>query len=171
MALVIPEKVSDLFYVCEDGHVRNKINRRNGTIAAGNISGFIWTKKDKDIKYRQISLDGKRFYAHRIAWFLHYNEQPPAIIDHIDGDGFNNSKDNLRSANSAQNRNNSKLSKNNTSGVKGVYWNTKRRKWSAQIWHRGRSIKLGQYSSLQEASKVVKEARIKYHKEFANEGV
>lgn len=36
--------------------------------------------------------------AHRIAWKMHYGEEPPPVIDHIDGDPQNNRISNLRSA-------------------------------------------------------------------------
>ena len=42
--------------------------------------------------------DGKRkmLLAHRIAWLLHYQEEPPELIDHEDQDPHNNKIENLR---------------------------------------------------------------------------
>ena len=39
--------------------------------------------------------EGKRYYAHRIAWFLAHNEQPD-VIDHINHDPADNRLCNLR---------------------------------------------------------------------------
>ena len=162
----IPKKVKDLFYVCDNGFVRNKITR-NYMAKTGDISGTLSYKGE----YREIRMGDYLYKAHRIAWFLHYNEQPPDTIDHIDGNGLNNSKENLRKASFSENSWNSKMNNNNSSGVKGVDWCAIKRKWRVRISINKKRKFLGYFSSLQEASKVVKEARIKYHKEFANEGV
>ncbi|OZV12372.1 hypothetical protein CIW83_09765 [Tissierella sp. P1] len=57
---------------------------------------------------------------------------------------------------------NSKLSKRNTSGVKGVSWNRNRNKWVAQIYFKGIRHYLGSFTDLEEAAQVRKEAEEKY---------
>jgi hypothetical protein len=52
----------------------------------------------------------------------------------------------------------SKIAKNNTSGVKGVFWNTRRQKWEAKIMFQGKRHHLGAFESLEEAAKVRMEA-------------
>jgi hypothetical protein len=57
---------------------------------------------------------------------------------------------------------NGKIPKNNTSGVRGVYWNTQREKWEAYIKIRGNRIRLGCYVDIAEEEKARKEAELKY---------
>lgn len=52
--------------------------------------------------------------------------------------------------------------KNNTSGVKGVYWNTREKIWIAKIGVKGKSITLGRFKSLDDAKKARKDAEEKY---------
>ena len=58
-----------------------------------------------------------------------FNDYIPNIVDHIDGNSSNNCIENLRDANKAQNGWNSKLNKNNSSGIRGVSWNKQTKKW------------------------------------------
>src|SRR4030095_8449683 len=53
--------------------------------------------------------------------------------DHVNGDGLDNRRANLRIATHRQNQANSGMSANNTSGVKGCYWDKPTKKWRAQI--------------------------------------
>ena len=88
-------------------------------------------------------------------------------IDHIDRNPGNNRIENLREVTQIQNMQNTKIHSLNTSGVKGVSWNTKNRKWVAQVHVLGKKAYLGMYNTLEEAEAVVKEAREKYHGEYA----
>ena len=91
-------------------------------------------------------------------------------VDHIDGDRTNNRIENLRSANDFENSRNSRISKRNKSGVKGVCWANHVNKWMVQV-RRGNSNKyLGLYEDLELAELVAIEARNKFHKEYANHG-
>lgn len=54
-------------------------------------------------------------------------------VDHIDHDGLNNRRSNLRVATHAQNRRNSRVNTNNTSGFKGVSWHKASGKWRAKV--------------------------------------
>lgn len=56
------------------------------------------------------------------------------------------------------------LSKNNTSGIKGVYWSTKRQKWEARLGFKGEVYNLGAYDKIEDAAKARKEAEELYHK-------
>lgn len=90
----------------------------------------------------------------------------PFSIDHIDCDRLNNRISNLRAATQSQNGMNSKMSKNNTSGVKGVHWGADG-KWRAAIIIKHRMIALGGFDRLEDAAAVVADAREKLHGEFA----
>lgn len=69
--------------------------------------------------YLQVKLYGMRLYVHRIAWLMVYNDWPTDVIDHINGDRSDNRIANLRVVTNTQNSWNSKMRKNNSSGVKG----------------------------------------------------
>ena len=73
------------------------------------------------------------------------------VIDHINRNGLDNQKINLRFATRSQNQANSRLPKNNTSGIKGVCWHKRDRKWVARVAFRGRRINLGYFENFDEA--------------------
>lgn len=70
-------------------------------------------------------------HAHRIAWAHSNGEWPAGHIDHIDGDGLNNSLANLRVVDRSTNARNQHLHATNTSGVAGVVWHKQVGKWQA----------------------------------------
>lgn len=88
-------------------------------------------------------------------------------VDHINGDGLDNRKANLRLATASENLRNSKISSRNTSGVKGISWDAPRGKWAAEIRADGMRHKLGRFADKTEAIRVVQEARINLHGAFA----
>ncbi len=118
-------------------------------------------------KYVHIGIDGLCFYAHRLAWFYITGSWPRGLLDHIDGDSTNNRFANLREATSRQNSGNSKLSKANTSGRKGVSWAPKRGKWRASIVKNRRQIFLGYYPSIEDASAAYRSAALDVFGKFA----
>ena len=70
--------------------------------------------------YGQLGFRGTKFAAHRVAFALHHGRWPMPCCDHIDGDKTNNRADNLRECALSANQHNSKISRNNTTGAKGV---------------------------------------------------
>ena len=88
-------------------------------------------------------------------------------VDHINGDGLDNRRCNLRLATGTQNNANSRLRRTNTTGYKGVTWSAKRKKYVAQIHFNGRGIFLGHYDTPGEAHEAYKEAAIRLFGEFA----
>lgn len=120
-----------------------------------------------DLGYKRIMIDGKQYLAHRLAW-LHVNGYwPENIIDHIDGNPRNNSIGNLRQCNYSQSNCNTKTRRDNLSGVKGVRWHKKAKKYNVRVCINGVRRSMGLFSDLEFAELVSSEARDKYHKEFA----
>lgn len=68
------------------------------------------------------------FLVHRIIWVLYHKQDIPVdcIIDHEDGNRANNCISNLRLVNEQSNARNAKMYKNNTTGIVGVYFDTKK---------------------------------------------
>lgn len=87
------------------------------------------------------------------------------LVDHQDTDPLNNQRGNLRLASHSKNHANEKLSKNNTSGFKGV--RKRGKKWRAEITVNRKKICLGCFSVIEDAVQAYKEAAIKYFGEFA----
>jgi len=86
-------------------------------------------------------------------------------VDHIDGDGLDNRRANLRPADQSKNGMNRALGSNNTSGFKGV---TRRRLgWEAGISLDGRQVYLGTFATAQEAAHAYDEAALHHFAEFA----
>lgn len=74
--------------------------------------------------------NGKKQYMHRLILKVIDSK---IHIDHIDGNGLNNQKANLRLCSNAQNLMNRGLNKNNQSGFKGVYFSQSKNRWIAQL--------------------------------------
>ena len=89
------------------------------------------------------------------------------LIDHIDGDGLNNTRSNLRAATIAQNGYNRGKQRNNTSGYKGVCWDKSRSKWKSQIVCDGTHQNLGHFDTKEDAAEAYRKAAENLHKEFA----
>jgi len=145
-----------------DGHLYYKtiknINFGIGTKAGGVDKGYYYIKVDR-VKYS----------AHRLI-FLYHHGYLPEFIDHIDNDRLNNRIKNLRAATKSQNNQNAKIRKDNTSGIKGVSWHKRVKKWVALCQTNGKQKHLGSFDTIEEAEKVIKEYREKQHKEFTNHG-
>lgn len=86
-------------------------------------------------------------------------------VDHIDGNGLNNRRENLRLASPSQNARNRSIQKNSTTGYKGV--SPKGKSYQARITIDGNTICLGTFPTPELAALAYAEAALKHHKEFA----
>lgn len=130
---------------------------------AGEIAG----SKPTTVGYGTIRIDGKLYYAHRLAWFFFYGEWPKHQVDHKNLKRVENPIENLREATMQQQRRNEGRRKNNTSGFKGVSWSKRRRKWEARIMVNYRSHVIGYFDTPLQAHTAWREKAAELHGEFA----
>jgi hypothetical protein len=117
--------------------------------------------------YERTRINKKDYLNHRLIWtLLNGPIEPGKFIDHINGIKTDNRIENLRIATSNQNNHNSKKSKANTSGIKGVGWNKERQKWEIRIQRKH----YGFFDDIKNAEIAVIGIRKQLHGEFANNG-
>ena len=115
-----------------------------------------------------VTIDKESYRAHRIIWLMETALDPgDSLIDHIDGNPYNNKFTNLRLATSMQNQCNQRRRSDNTSGLKGVSWSEERKKWQTGIQINGKRIGLGRFNTKEEAYAAYCEAARRLHGEFA----
>ena len=88
-------------------------------------------------------------------------------VDHVDGDGLNNCRSNLRLCTHQQNHFNTSSRRNSSSKYKGVIWDKSRGKWQAKIKHGGKTVHLGRFASEDTAATAYNRAAMEFYGEFA----
>jgi len=118
-----------------------------------NGSGNLYAKRNVKLELTKKWKDSKKTtqLMHRFILGLDFNDKQQ--VDHINGNGLDNRKENLRVATSnLNNHNRLKLPPTKTSKYKGVSRCNQTRKWIAFITHYGKSINLGRYDTEIEAA-------------------
>ena len=121
----------------------------------------------KTVSYITTTTGKCRLYLHRILLKCPKGLQ----IDHINGNGLDNRKENLRICTHAENGRNRKVGDNNTSGYKGVSWITRQGKWRATIKINQKRIHLGEYVNIIDAINAYETAATNYFGSFKREGM
>lgn len=111
--------------------------------------------------YAIAKICGKSTRMHRLIMAA----QGGVFVDHIDHNGLNNQRANLRLATNAENCRNQGVRKTNKSGFKGVFKHRKSGRWVAQIYA-GKIIYLGVYDTAIEAARVYDESVKIHHGDF-----
>lgn len=104
------------------------------------------------------------FKMHRVILKL---SDRKIFVDHIDGNGLNNQKSNLRKSTCADNRRNSKGNKIGSSMYKGVFWNKENKKWRSKIGFNGEKIFIGDFTNEIECAKAYDKKAMELFGEFA----
>lgn len=110
------------------------------------LSRYSWCLNSAGYASRRISRN-KSLFMHRFI-----NKTLKGFeTDHINGNKLDNRKENLRNVTHSRNQMHDRIPSNNTSGVKGVYFDKTRRKWLPRVKVNGKNIYLGIFSDLEEA--------------------
>lgn len=151
-----------------------------------NTGVFIWIKKASkyshikvgDIvgclqpnKYKVLTVDGRKYYAHRLVWLYVHGEFPQGeqnFIDHVDGNPSNNCINNLHICSQAENTRNTKAHADSVTGFKGVTYHKVSGKYRAKIQNplTKKEDSLGLYLTPEEASHVYQLKAIEYSGAF-----
>ena len=128
------------------------------------VSQYQWHPKPQPggLVYAAMGKDSVRM--HRLLM------TPPAgfVVDHVNGNGLDNRRENLRICTISQNTRHSRgVQPNNTSGFIGVSWHQRAAKWCAQICYRREKIYLGVFDSAIDAAIARDAAAVRLHGEFA----
>jgi hypothetical protein len=125
----------------------------------------------KSNSYRMIYLRSIGvFHAHRLAWLIMTGDWPRLHLDHINGIPTDNRWINLRLATIAQNAQNKRACNHSKSGIKGVCFDPKRRKWAVYISANGKPTTVGRYNTLEMATVAYATAARQHFGEFARHG-
>ena len=127
------------------------------------VSKYKWHFGNGYAKRKNPSFKPKLFGMHHVVLPL----QKGLMIDHINGNGLDNRRANLRLVTKSQNMMNRGKQINNKSGYMGVCWHKQHGRWRAYIKVNKKQISLGLYDTLKEAAKAYNEGAKKYHREYA----
>lgn len=130
------------------------------------LAAYVWTVTKGRYAFRRKGARGasKTIYLHReIAC-----AEPGSVVDHINGNGLDNRRENLRGiSQSLNNRNLSKRRSATSSRFKGVYWDTDVKRWRAILHVNKRRVYCGVHREEADAARAYNAAAIKHHGEFA----
>jgi hypothetical protein len=138
------------------------------------IKGFKWTATRGHKTFYAVRGEAVAPYKRRLIQMhrqiLGAPPFPRAEVDHINGDGLDNQKANLRWCTHAENRRNEPKRKTKSiSRFKGVFYRPKlkKKRWMAQIKVQGRALFLGHFLTEEEAAEAYNKAALIYFREHA----
>jgi hypothetical protein len=132
------------------------------------VKGRYWqATKGKNTFYaaaQERSADGrlKKAFLHRVL----LDVPDGFVVDHINGDGLDNRRQNLRIVTVAQNNLNSRVRRDCVSGLKGALYDRRKDRYYSRIKADGRYVWLGYFSTAIEAAEAYAKASAKHHGDY-----
>lgn len=126
------------------------------------VNQFNWYAKKQENLFYAI----RHIERHKII-FMHNIIVGFKGVDHIDGNGLNNQRNNLRKATQQQNMMNKQSRKNSSSRFKGIYWYKQTKRWMARITFNQRIFYLGYFTSEIQAALAYNKKALELFGEFA----
>lgn len=158
MALTHEELLRLVRYSKTTGRFTSRVDRPNKGIEAGDEIGSI----SKQSGYWRISLQGRVYQAHRLAWFYVTGKWTAVHIDHRNTVRSDCRWRNLREATRKGNNQNLRTAqRNNTTGFLGV--SRDRDRFRATIMFDRKRVNLGSFSTPEEAHAAYVKAKRKHH--------
>jgi hypothetical protein len=115
------------------------------------LARYKWcASRQSNTFYAVRSEGGKQLRMHRVIM----NAPDGLVVDHINHDGENNLKRNLRLCTKQQNARNQRPHKNGSSQFAGICWHKSERKWYARITDHGRQRSLGLFADERAAARA-----------------
>lgn len=146
-----------LDYDAETGVLRWRVSR--GRASAGKIAGCV----NKD-GYLGISIKQTSLVVHRVIWLHVHGAWPTYQIDHINGNKLDNRLVNLRDVPPDINSQNRTVAHTDSkSGILGVRWHPRDKRWIAQISAHGKWHHLGMFLTAEEAQAAYLDAKQRLH--------
>jgi hypothetical protein len=105
------------------------------------LKPYRWRASGGDSSYACCQMNGRKVYMHKLI------ANPPAgkVVDHANGNRWDNRRGNLRICSQGENLANRRKA-GGTSRFKGVYWDKVRRKWRVMIRCQGKTYHMGRFA-------------------------
>lgn len=126
----------------------------------------IYSRKDKKRRSAYVygrKNDGSTCFAHSFLM----SPEKGFFVDHINHNGLDNTRNNLRTCTISENNRNTRGNKNTSSRYKGVSYNSLNKNWRAKITFNKKTYEIGSYNCEHEAGKAYNEKAKELHGEFA----
>ena len=159
---VTQARLKELLHYDPETGVFTWLVTRNNFVRAGRVAGV-----PNSSGHIQIMIDGRAYFAHRLAFLYVTGEWPRHHVDHINCEEADNRWLNLREATGTQNNANARRRTDNSTGYKGVSWYKDGRCYRAYIRKAGHLHYLGSFSEPQEAHAAYVRAADRMFGDFA----
>lgn len=158
-ALVSAERLRELLDYDQGTGVFRWLIARGRGVKAGDVAGEV--RRDG---YVRISIEGRRYQAHRLAWLWVHGRWPDDQLDHVNTKRSDNRLENLREASLPENMQNVRQARvNSKSGLIGASPCLQTGRWEARIYLNRKHHFLGRFDTAEEAHAAYLAAKARMH--------
>jgi hypothetical protein len=149
------------YSVSTEGDVFSHVTTQFMTRLSRGKTGYLFVRIAAEVNGKK-----KAKNIHRIMGETYLGATRGQMVDHKDGDRANNDLNNLRLCDNRTNQYNSKIWSNNTTGFRGVWFNKRKKRFTANICVNGKNQYLGGFLTAEEAGQAYDDAAKKLHGDF-----